>query len=134
MIVNHAFASAATNVAKAEAAWGATIPGWVRLLASASDAGGQRRVAERLGKSSAYVSRLINRSYGGSYEEAETLVRAAYGNEDVVCPIWGSIPLASCIRNRRRKGLPRNQVHHLHARHCPACPNNTDRPSASEEE
>jgi hypothetical protein len=134
MIVNHAAAPAATNVAKAQAAWGAGIPAWVRLLASASDAAGQRRVAERLGKSAGYVSRLINRSYAGSYEEAETLVRAAYGNEDVVCPLWGPIPLTSCIRNRRRKGPPRNQVHHLHARHCPGCPNNTDRPSASEEE
>lgn len=116
-----------TNVSKATIAWGAQMPSWVRLLASACDQTNQRQVGGRLGRSSGYISRIINREYAGSYEEAETLVRAAYGNEDVVCPIWGEIPLSSCIRNRRRKGPARNQAHHLCAARCPSCPNNTDR-------
>ena len=116
-----------SNLDRAIAAWGADMPAWVRLLASACDASNQKLVADRLSKSGGYVSRVINRSYAGSYEEAETIVRAAYGNEDVVCPLWGAIPLSSCIRSRRRKGAPQNQAHLLHARTCPTCPNNTDR-------
>jgi hypothetical protein len=123
-----------TNLERAAAAWGPEAPAWVRLLASACDAASQRAVGDQLGKSSGYISRILNRTYTGSYEEAETIVRARYGAEDVVCPLWGPIPLASCVRARRRPGPPRNQMHHLHAAHCPTCPNNSDRPAAAEEE
>ncbi|MEA3017332.1 MAG: hypothetical protein QOI38_2054 [Sphingomonadales bacterium] len=126
MAANHAVATA-TNLMRAHAAWGADMPPWVRLLASACDASNQKAVADRLGKSGGYISRVLNHNYAGSYEEAETLVRAAYGNEDVVCPLWGAIPLASCIRARRRKSPARNQAHHRHDATCPTCPNNTDR-------
>lgn len=116
------------NHTKAIAAWGVDMPEWVRLLASACDTTSQRAVAEKLGKSGGYVSRLINRCYLGSYEEAETLVRAVIGEEGVVCPIWGeTIPLTSCLRNRRRTDPPNNQALRLYAQRCPTCPNNTDR-------
>lgn len=115
-----------TNLARAATAWGDDMPAWVRLLASACDTDNQRIVGDRLGKSSGYISRLINRSYAGSYPEAERIVRAAYGDEDVACPLFGPIPLASCLRARRRKGPPRNQLHHQYAATCPACPINTD--------
>mgnify|MGYP000964129660 CR=1 FL=1 len=114
------------NIRRASAAWGAAMPRWVRLLASACDAGNQRSVGDRLGKSSGYISRLISNTYTGSLEEAERLIRAAYGNEDVVCPLWGSIPLASCMTARRRKQPPTNQQHRLYRAHCPHCPNNSD--------
>lgn len=123
-----------TNAERALAAWGPDLPRWVRLLATACDTSSQRAVGGRLGKSSAYISRLLSRSYAGSYAEAETLVRAAYGGEDVACPLWGPIPLPACIRNRRRKEPPRNHAHHLHAANCPTCPNNSDRPERPEEE
>lgn len=125
-------ASALSNVDRARTSWGADMPAWVGLLASACDAANQRSVADRLGRSGGYVSRVLNRSYAGSYDEAETIVRAAFGNEDVVCPIWGAIPLASCLRNRRRRGVPQNQAQLLFARTCPTCPMNTDRPAPSE--
>ncbi|WP_336973453.1 hypothetical protein [Sphingobium aromaticiconvertens] len=115
-----------TNMDRAIVAWGADMPAWVRLLASACDNDNQRTVADRLCKSSGYISRLINHSYAGSYEEAETIIRAAYGQEDVNCPIFGAIPLASCLSNRRRKAPPRHPIHHQYAATCPACPNNTD--------
>lgn len=123
-----------TNLDRARIAWGADMPRWVRLLATACDATSQRIVADRLDRSGGYVSRLINRNYAGSYDEAETLVRGAYGDEEVDCPLWGPIPLSSCIRNRRRKGPPQNQPQRLHAATCPACPNNTDRAAVHEEE
>lgn len=119
--------NASANMAAAIAGWGEDMPRWVRLLASACDSDNQRVVAERLGKSSGYVSRILRRVYSGSYEEAEKLVRAAYGHEDVICPLWGAIPLASCIRARRRKAVPRSQSEHEYRRTCPTCPNNTDR-------
>ena len=119
-----------TNLDRARAAWGEDMPAWVRLLASACDASNQRQVGDRLDKSSGYISRILNRNYAGDYREAELQVRAVYGSDDVVCPLWGPIPLASCLRNRRREGPPRNQAHHLHDRTCPTCPNNTDRAAA----
>ncbi|MDC6695420.1 hypothetical protein, partial [Leclercia adecarboxylata] len=64
------------------------------VAATACDKDNQRIVADRLGKSSGYVSRLINRRYAGSYSEAETIVRMVYGQEDVACPLFGPIPLA----------------------------------------
>lgn len=114
--------------------WGANPPRWIVLLASACDASGQTEVAHRLRKSGPYVSRLINNSYPGDMAEAERLVRAAYGNEDVLCPIWGPIPLESCMRNRRRSGPPRNQAQRLFASHCPTCPNNSDLAVAGEDD
>lgn len=126
MSLNH------TNIERAEAAWGPEMPRWVRLLASACDVTNQRAVGDRLAKSSGYVSRLVNARYEGSYAEAERLVRAAYGDEEVVCPLWGPIPLANCMRSRRRRASPRNQVHHRHAATCPTCPNNTDQTQEEE--
>lgn len=125
---------AVTNMQRAVEAWGAPLPRWVQLLASACDAANQGIVGTRLGRSSGYVSRLISNTYPGDLIEAEQLVRAAFGNEDVICPLWGAIPLTSCMRARRRKGLPRNHAHRLHRAHCPTCPINTDASGGGEEE
>ena len=116
------------NLAKARQAWGRDLPEWVALLAGHCDQSNQREVGAKLDRSSGYVSRLINRSYAGSYEEAEQLVRSVLGGDEVLCPVWNDrIPLTSCRRNRRRKGTPRTQLHHAYARTCPTCPMNTDR-------
>lgn len=122
-----------TNIERARAAWGNDMPNWVRLLASACDTTNQRDVGAQLGKSSGYISKLINRNYPGDMDEAERLVRATFGKEDVVCPLWGPIPLNSCMTARRRKAPPRNHAHRLHRKHCPTCPINTDAASAAEE-
>lgn len=121
---------AATNLDRARAAWGADMPRWVQLLATACDATSQREAADKLGKSNGYVSRLLNNRYPGDLAEAEKLVRAAWGQEDVVCPLWNAaIPLASCMAARRRDLPPSNSIHHLHRRMCPVCPNNPDGPA-----
>lgn len=116
----------ATNLARAQTAWGPDLPQWVRLLASACDASSQRAVADRIGKSGGYVSRILNRVYTGSYAEAEQLVRRAYGQEDIICPLFGPIPEKSCILNRRRAGIPRNYLERQFAANCPDCANNPD--------
>ena len=116
-----------TNLDKARRAWGADMPEWIAVLARACDATNQREVGDRLERSSGYVSRVINRLYAGSYEEAEQRVRSRLGAAVVSCPVWNDcIPLTACIRNRRRKGGPQSQIHHTYARTCPRCPNNTD--------
>lgn len=115
------------NSDRAISAWGVDMPSWVRLLAAACDQTNQRAVGDQLGKSSGYVSRLINRNYAGSYVEAETIVRARFGSEYVDCPVMGEIPLRGCVRNRRREGPARNHLHQLWAKHCPNCVFNTDR-------
>lgn len=116
------------NLDKAQRAWGEEMPLWVGTLARACDAASQREVGDRLGRSSGYVSRVINRTYTGSYEEAEQLVRSILGSDEVLCPVWQAlIPLAACIRNRRRKAPPRHQLHHAYARVCRGCATNTDR-------
>lgn len=122
------FVNQETNLAKAAAAWGADMPEWVKLLAATCDRTSQRFVAERLGVSSPVISKVVRRCYeGGDYQEIETRVRAAFGAEEIVCPIWDqAIPLASCVRNRRRKGPPVNHDQRRYARACPTCPNNTD--------
>ena len=116
-----------TNLGRAVVAWGEDMPDWVRLLAEACDRTNQRQVGERIKRSSGYISRVLRRDYAGSYDEAETLVRAAYGLENVECPVMGAIPLAGCVRNRRRTAPPTNHLHQLWARNCPTCPLNTDR-------
>lgn len=117
-----------TNAERAAEAWGTDMPAWVALLASAADATSQRIVAEKLGKSNPYVSRILRNSYPGDLAEAERQVRAVFGAEEVVCPLpfGGPIPLKTCIRNRRRRS-PANWMHLAHASACPSCPNNTDR-------
>lgn len=115
------------NLAKALESWGADMPAWVRLLATACDASSQRAAGAALGLSSSAISRIISRSYGAGYDEVERKVRAKWGNEDVLCPLYGAIRLASCIRNRRRKAPPQNHMQQLFAAHCPHCPVNTDR-------
>lgn len=117
-----------TNVERATEAWGADMPAWVALLAKAADATNQRMVAEKLGKSNPYVSRILRNTYPGDLAEAERQVRAVFGAEEVVCPLphGGVISLRTCIRNRRRT-KPLNWQQLDHARACPSCPNNTDR-------
>lgn len=120
-----------SNIDRARAAWGEAPPRWMILLATACDKASQRAVADRITSagfacSSGTISKLINRKYPASYAEPERAVLAVFGGDDVICPLYGPIPLASCIRARRRKGLPQNYAHHQFAAACPDCPNNTD--------
>lgn len=122
-----------SNLDRARAAWGPNMPRWVQLLASACDATSQEKAGKQIGRSGPYVSRIIRNDYSGDLAEAEKLVRGAWGNEDVVCPLWGPIPLASCMTARRRTLPPTNRVHHLHRGTCPTCPNNSDGQGFDEE-
>lgn len=117
-----------------DAAWDGTPPRWIKLLADACDRESQKRVAEQLGKSGGYVNRVLYNTYAGSMAEAEKIVLARFASDRVKCPIWPEpIPRSSCMRNRRRKGPPRNQFHIMYDRACPKCPMNEDRSRTEEE-
>lgn len=119
--------SAPTNLERVTVAWGVDAPEWIRILASACDKTSQRAVSIQLDKSSGYVSRLISRTYAGSYDEARQQVTAILTPAEVVCPVFGlSIKLQFCIENRRRKGPVDDFVKRQWAENCPTCPNNTD--------
>jgi hypothetical protein len=107
---------------------GAELPDWIAELAARCDATSQRSVAVQIGVSSPFISKLINRTYEAGYDEAEVTVRAAIMNENVECPIViMPMPLASCLRNRRREAPPINLMHRQFASACPTCPLNPDR-------
>ena len=117
-----------TNIEKAVAAWGDPLPDYVELLANAADLLGQRGAGDKIGRSNAVVSKIINRVYtGGSYEECAVIINAAFGGNKVDCPLYGEIAQASCVRNRRRKGHPINALQRQFAGACPTCPLNPDK-------
>lgn len=115
-----------TNLDRAQAAWGIAPPEWVALLARSCDATNQRVVADQLGVSSGYISRVLNNRYPGDLVEAERQVRATFGAERVACPLFGDMALKTCLKNRRRSA-PANWAQVQLARACPDCPLNTDR-------
>lgn len=115
------------NLDKAVAAWGLEPPRYIVLLAQQCDASSQRRVGEKTGLSSPYISKLINRSYEASYDEAEKIILSVFSGDTVTCPIFGAdISLKTCIRQRRYDGTATNLLHRQWRAHCPNCPNNLD--------
>ena len=115
------------NMAKALSAWGGDPPRYIILLAEACDTSSQRRVADKISLSSAYVSKLINRSYEASYAEAETIILSIFSAGNVVCPIIGeAISLKTCLRSRRFDGPALNLLHRQWRAHGPSCPHNID--------
>lgn len=115
-----------SNLEKATLCWGDPVPEWVRLLAIAADKTGQKTAGAAIGRSGGYVSRVLRNDYPASYAEAEQLVSARFGNAEIICPEFGPIPKASCLRNRRRTGKPGNFLERRFALACPDCPLNPD--------
>lgn len=115
-----------TNIDKARECWGEDMPAWVGLLATVADRDGQKAAGKAIGRSGGFVSRVVRNDYPASTAEAEQLVLARFGNEDIDCPEFGPIPRASCLRNRRRTLPPANHLQRRFAEACPACPLNPD--------
>lgn len=124
-----------TNLQRATIAWGDDMPDYIKLLAREADRLGQRGVGEKIDRSNATISKLINRCYtGGSYEECAVIINAAFGSNKVDCPLFGDIPIASCVRNRRRKGHAINALQRQFAAACPSCPLNPDKVTSPNKE
>lgn len=90
-------AQTTTAVARAEAAWGADLPDWVRVLAEEADRSSQARTATAIGYSAAVVSYVLKRSYTGDLAKVEEAVRASLMEAAVECPELGTMPLADCL-------------------------------------
>lgn len=93
-----------TALAKALAAWGETLPNWVRELAVQCDqAASMNKVAGRLGlRSKAVVSLIVRNKWTNDTARIEEAVRQAYLAGTVICPVLGEIALAECEANQAR--------------------------------
>lgn len=85
-----------TPVEKAQAAWGAETPDWVLRLAQECQATSQNKVAARLNRSASLVSTVLGKTYAGSYEAVEEVVRGVYMRATIQCPALGEIGANTC--------------------------------------
>ncbi|WP_323763302.1 hypothetical protein [Marinovum sp.] len=111
-------------LAKARAAWGADMPDWVALLASACAGASQNQVAKRLGVSATLVSNVLGAKYTGDMTRVEDIVRGAYARLVTDCPALGELPTDIC-RKWRRKARKLNSANSLNVtmfRACNRCP------------
>jgi len=111
-------------VEKARAAWGTDMPDWVQCLADECAASSQNKVAARLHRSASLVSAVLGRTYQGSYDAVEELVRGAYMRAVIQCPALGEIGTNDCQDWMRRavtfSNINSERVRMYRA--CRACP------------
>lgn len=88
--------AAVDHLAKAHAAWGASIPEWIITLAEACCRSSQSAVAKELGYSGSAISLVIGNKYNGDLVSIEQMVRGALMAETVRCPILGELPRNVC--------------------------------------
>lgn len=113
-------------LAVAQASWGADLPDWVAALARECEAASQNRVAARMDRSATIISRVLRRSYAGSYEAVEQVFRGVFMAAVVECPQLGTIPSNDCA-DWRRKARHFASVNSLRVdmyRACNGCPRN----------
>ncbi|GAB6037665.1 hypothetical protein JCM15519_38420 [Fundidesulfovibrio butyratiphilus] len=92
-----------TALAKAQAAWGADLPDWVRELAVQCDqAASMAKVGAQLGVTKGAVSRIVRNDWTSDTTRIEEAVRRAWLAECVICPVLGEISLAECEANQAR--------------------------------
>ena len=108
----------------ARAAWGADIPDWVVVLAAECGQSSQNKVAQKLNRSASLVSGVLRRTYKGSMEAVEDVVRGVYMSGTVTCPALGEISSAAC-RDWMRRAQSFSNVNSERVRlyrACNACP------------
>lgn len=103
-------ATVASAITRAEVAWGAEMPEWVRVLAERCDASSQSKAAKELGYSAATVSFVLNAKYPGDMAAVEKAVRGAFMAERIDCPVLGALPGHQCLENQRRPFAATNHI------------------------
>jgi hypothetical protein len=63
------------SLKRAERAWGAALPGWVRILAEECDRRSQTQVARDLGYSGSCINLVLGAAYPGRLDRVEAAVR-----------------------------------------------------------
>lgn len=114
------------NMNRAQRAWGAAMPDWIKVLAEQCDRRqSQAKVASDLECSATVVNQLLGRSYPGRVDTYEQKVRGVYMRAVVACPILGEIPTSDCITNQQRARTFKatNPLRVALRGACPTCPN-----------
>jgi hypothetical protein len=117
------------NIDAAKAAWGATIPDWVVVLAQECDRHGQAPTARRVGVAKTTINEVVRRTYKARTANVEQKVRGALMGKTVNCPVLGEITLDHCIKNRKRPFSAANPINVALHRTCPTCPHNARVPT-----
>lgn len=97
-----------TALEKAQLAWGAGLPDWVMVLASACDTTTQSEVTSRVPYSAATLSYVIANKYKGDLGKVEQAVRGALMGKTVLCPLVGELATDTCLGHQRAKWAPHN--------------------------
>lgn len=96
-------------LARARAAWGASLPEWVKFLAEACDETSLRKVAGKLDVSPASVSLAIsgkrkNLEFIRCKVEVELMITI------VACPVLGVLDVNTCLREQARSFISTNPL------------------------
>lgn len=110
-----------STLEKAQAAWGADMPHWVRRLAEACDAAGLNKTAARLQISPALLSLTINKRHHAGYAYAQTCVQRLLMTPDVACPVLGLISAEQCSAEQQKPFTSVNPLAVAVYRACRAC-------------
>lgn len=84
-------------VARARAAWGDDVPGWIVALAEEANRTSGSAAAARIGYSPATVSQVLSRSYPGDLDRIQEKVAGALMGATVSCEVYGDIPRDRCL-------------------------------------
>lgn len=121
--MNASKAKKPTNVERAAAAWGGSLPDWVGVLAAHCDLKTQREVAEAISYSHPVVNQVLSKSYKGDLQAVELAVRGAFNDLQAGCPVLGDIPMQRCLENQRLPFASHNPIrrdlHHACRAGCP---------------
>ena len=109
-------------LAKAKRDW-VSPPDWILALIGFIEQHGVAKASRRIDYAPSVISQLINNTYEGNLSRIEDNVRAECTKAEVECPRFGPIPLASCLRNQRRKPPLRGQDYITHQVCHGGCPN-----------
>lgn len=118
-----------TSIDNALAAWGETMPEWIRVLAEACDCRSQKRVAEEIGYSATVINQVLKGTYKGDLHAVEQAVRGALLAYTIECPVLGELRAHHCLEYQRqpfantnpqrirlyqacRSGCPHARLHH----------------------
>ena len=99
---------------------------WRELLKRAVAERGTSAVARALEYSPAVVSQTLKGQYAGRVDRVATRVMEVFGQEEVDCPVLGTIARERCGRIRRSDFRATNPTRIQLWTTCPTCPNNPD--------
>lgn len=94
--------NAPTPMETAQAAWGAALPAWVRVLAERCGELSQQGAAARIGYSPATVSNVLRAKYKGDLSRVQEAVEGAFMSATVECPALGAIAANDCLSHQRQ--------------------------------